>query len=79
MYRGKPKRPRNGFAKRPDFILISNVYDELSKMIDNYGITKIIQHLGYIASEKISGELGSKIWYVVSKSEDIIRTGVYEK
>lgn len=72
MYRGKRKQPRRrgGSARKPDFIMISNVYEDLSKLVENYGITNVIQHLGYIANEKISREFAGKIWYVVSKPEE---------
>ena len=73
MYRGKRKQVVNrkgGSARRPDFIMINNVYENLTNLVESYGITKVIQHLGYIANEKISKEFASKIWYVVSKPED---------
>jgi hypothetical protein len=72
MYRGKKNRRsvKGGFARKPDFIMINNIYENLSLLVDNYGIIKVIQHLGVIANEKISKELASKIWYITSKPEE---------
>jgi len=72
MYRGKRKEPKRsgGSARKPEFVMINNIYEDLSCLIENYGITKVIQHLGYIANEKISREFASKIWYIVSKPEE---------
>jgi len=72
MYRGKRKqfRKRGGSARKPEFTMINNVYENLSELVENYGMTNVIQHLGYIANEKISREFAGKIWYVVSKPEE---------
>jgi len=63
------------FVKRPDFIEIKNVYDVLDKLVDQYGIEKIILHLGQVANKKISRNFASKIWGLSSvtfqKSDDI--------
>ena len=69
MFRGKRKQ-NNGVARKPEFIMINNVYESLSSLVDSYGITNVIQHLGCIANEKISKEFARKIWYIVSKPEE---------
>lgn len=72
MYRGKRKirNRKGGSARKPDFIMINNIYENLSTLVESYGMTKVIQHLGSIANEKISKEFAGKIWYIVSKPEE---------
>lgn len=60
------KKHNTGFVKKPDFIEIYNIYDELNKLVDEYGITKILLHLGQIANKKISKQFAGKIWSLVS-------------
>ena len=75
VYRGS-KRPRkkiSGTASRPDFIMISNIYDDLSTMVDKYGMTRVMEHLGHIADEKISKEFAKRIWFLVSAKDKIER------
>ena len=61
------KKPFGGSSNRPDFIMISNIYDDLSVLVDKYGINKVVEHLGHVAHEKISKEFAGRIWWVVSK------------
>ena len=59
----------NDFVKKPEFIEIYNIYDNLEKLVDEYGISKVLMHLGQIANKKISRQFASKIWTLVSTPE----------
>ena len=59
----------NGFfVKKPEFIEISNIYEDLDALVDKYGIEKIILHLGQIANKKISRQYASKIWSLIPET-----------
>jgi len=60
------KKHNAGFVKKPEFIEIYNIYDGLDKLVDEYGITKVLLHLGQIANKKISKQFAGKIWNIVS-------------
>ena len=49
-------------VKRPEFVIINNLYDGLKKLTDEYGFEKVILHLGEIARKDISMELAGRIW-----------------
>ncbi|MFZ4795999.1 MAG: hypothetical protein ACOYMA_00800 [Bacteroidia bacterium] len=60
----------NGFfVKKPEFIEISNIYEDLDALVDKYGIEKIILHLGQIANKKISRQYASKIWSLIPETK----------
>jgi len=72
-YRGSKRSCKNmsGAATRPDFIMISNIYDDLSMLVEKYGMTRVVEHLGHIADEKISKEFAKRIWFLVSTKDKI--------
>jgi hypothetical protein len=45
--------------------MISNIYDELSNLVDKYGMANVIEHLGHVASEKISKEFAGRLWWII--------------
>lgn len=55
---------------RPEFISISNLYDDLCNLVDKYGIQAVILHLGDVAKDKISRDIAGKIWRTI-KLDDI--------
>ena len=65
------KKRKPIFFKKPDFIVINNIYDDLAKLVETYGITKVILHLGQLAQDKISREFAGKIWRIVSEKTTV--------
>jgi len=61
----KSKKTKDEFVKRPEFIVINNIYDELYRLTDKYGFEQVIMHLGEIARKQVSRDLASKIWGVL--------------
>jgi len=60
------KDSKNVFVKKPEFVEIYNIYDGLEKLVDNYGMSKVLMHLGQLANKKISRQFASKIWALTS-------------
>lgn len=50
------------FVKRPEFIVINNIYDDLYQLTDKYGFEQVIMHLGEVARKQVSRDLASRIW-----------------
>jgi len=59
------------FVKKPEFVEIYNIYDDLDKLVDEYGIQKILLHLGQIANKKISRQYAGKIWAIAAPNEGV--------
>lgn len=60
------------FVKKPEFVEIANIYDGLERLVDEFGVEKVLLHLGLVISKKISRQFASKIWNLVqpaSKSD----------
>jgi len=64
------KSKNNMFVKKPEFVEIYNIYDALDKLVDEYGISKVLMHLGQIANKKISRNFASKIWGLTTETKD---------
>lgn len=60
------KKQNGFFVKKPEFIEIYNIYDALERLVDEYGISTVLLHLGQIANKKISRQFAGKIWEIVS-------------
>ena len=57
------------YVKRPDFVIIGNLYDELKALTDEYGFEKVIMHLGEVARKSITRGLAGKIWGIMNIGE----------
>jgi len=56
------KKNKKDFVKKPEFIVINNIYDELYRLTDKYGFEQVIMHLGEVARKQVSRDLASRIW-----------------
>ncbi len=59
----------NNIKKRPEFIVIGNLYDILKKVTDEYGFEKVILHLGEVARVSVTRGLANRIWGILNIGE----------
>lgn len=59
------------FIKKPDFNIIGNLYDDLERLRNKYGIEQLILHLGEVARLTVSRDVASKIWSVLNLEKRI--------
>ena len=64
-------KKKNDFVKRPDFITIDNIYDDLYRLTEKYGFEQVIMHLGEVARKQVSRDLASRIWKVLRIENNI--------
>jgi len=63
------KKNNINYVKRPEFVIIGNLYDGLKAMTDEYGFEKVIMHLGEVARKSITIGLAGKIWGILNIGE----------
>ena len=59
------RKNNNIFVKKPDFVEIANISDSLEQLVNDFGIEKVLMHLGQVVSKKVSRQYASKIWSLV--------------
>lgn len=70
----KGKNKGKIFVKRPDFMVIANVYEDLDRLIQTYGMEKVVTHLGEVAKDRLGREWASRIWGLLKLNDKLHTT-----